>query len=235
MFGHSFRVHLTLCSTQARKENVMSSRRLFPLVSTLIIIAAMSMLTVGSVAAQETGMSVTVQLQEYDNSGISGTATLTETTTGGTHVSMILTGAELDGNHPTHIHTGTCDNFDPNPLYPLETVNLSPINKDGISETSVNDVSLEELYDGDYVILVHQSPEQLTKYLVCGEISSGEVGTAPLVTPGNPPASHHVPATGSGSGLGVGSSGSGLFLLFGALAFISAMTASVIRRNRNWE
>jgi hypothetical protein len=191
----------------------------------------MSLLLTGNVAAQETGTSVTVQLNEYDNSGISGRAVLTETTTGGTHVSMVLSGGALAGNHPTHIHTGTCDNFDPNPLYPLETVNLSPINKDGISETSINDVSLKDLYDGDYVILVHKSPEELTNYLVCGEIGSGTVGTAPLVAPGAPTSSHHVPATGSGSSLVGDNRGRSLYLLFGALAIVSFTAAGVIRRN----
>ncbi len=71
------------------EENVMSFTRPTTLVS-LLIAAAMSAMMVGSVASHETGMSVTVELQEYDDSGISGTAVLTETTTGGTHVSMEL-------------------------------------------------------------------------------------------------------------------------------------------------
>ena len=207
-----------------------SSRRLFTLVS-LLVIAAVSALTVGRVAAQETGMSVTVELREYDGSGITGTAALTETITQGTHVSMSLVGAELDGNHPTHIHTGSCENFDPNPLYPLETVNLSPVSKDGWSETTVEDVDVAELRGGEFVILVHQSPDQLTNYLVCGEISSGTVGTAALVTPGNTPPVHQMPVAGVGPSVGQESSGSGLFVLFGALAVVSAMTAGVIQRN----
>jgi hypothetical protein len=208
----------------------MSSKRLFTLVSVLMIVA-MSALTVGSVAAQDSGTSVTVELQEYEGSGISGTAVLTETTDGGTHVSMVLTGAELDGNHPTHIHTGTCDNFDPNPLYPLETVNLNPVSEDGVSETDVADVALADLHEGEYVILVHQSPEELTNYLICGEISGGTAGTADLVAPGSTPAMHHVPVTGAGQGAGSDSSGPGLFVLFGVLAFVTALTAGAIRRS----
>jgi hypothetical protein len=194
------------------------------------LIVAMSALAVESVAAQESGMSVTVELQEYEGSGITGTAVLTETTTGGTHVSMVLTGAELDGNHPTHIHTGTCENFDPNPLYPLETVNLNPVSEDGISATDVADVALADLHEGEFVILVHQSPEELTNYLVCGDISAGAVGEAEIVEPGSEPAMHHVPVTGAGEGLEDVSNGSRLAILFGALAFVSAMTAGLIRR-----
>ena len=207
----------------------MSARRPFTLV-VLLICAVMSALTVEGAAGQENGMSVTVELHEYDDSGISGTAVLSETTTNGIHVSMVLVGAELDGNHPTHIHTGTCDNFDPNPLYPLETVNLSPDYHEGISESTVEDVDLTKLYEGKYVILVHQSPEELTTYLVCGEISSGTVGTAKRVAPGDPPTTHHMPVSGVGSSVGNEAAGSGLLALMSALAFVSAVTAGAIRK-----
>jgi hypothetical protein len=209
----------------------MSRRRPFTLIS-LLVVAVMCAFGAGGVTAQGTGMSVTVQLQQYDNSGISGTAVLTETTTGGTHVSMILVGATLNGNHPTHIHTGTCDNFDPNPLYPLETVNLSPVSKDGISETDVEDVDLATLHTGKYVILVHLSPDQLTNYLVCGEISGGTVGTAALVKPNSTPATHHMPITGTGPNIWNESQKSEFVALFCALACVSAVTGRVVRKGQ---
>jgi hypothetical protein len=207
----------------------MSARRPFAL-AVLLICAVLSALMVEGAAGQENGMSVTVELHEYDHSGISGTAVLSETTTNGTHVSMVLVGAELDGNHPTHIHTGTCDNFDPNPLYPLETVNLNPDYHEGVSESTVEDVDLTKLYEGKYVILVHQSPEELTKYLVCGEISSGTVGTADRVAPGDPATTHHMPATGAGSSVGNEIAGTGFLVLVSALALVSAVTAGAIRK-----
>ena len=71
--------------------------------------------------------------------------------------------------------------------YPLETVNLNPVYHEGVSESTVEDVSLTELHEGKYVILVHQSPEELTTYLVCGEIGGGTVGTTKRVAPGDPP------------------------------------------------
>ena len=140
----------------------------------LSLFCAMVALLPGGVSAQEDGLRVTVDLNEFEDSGISGTAILTTVDDGGVEVSMELRGAELDGDHPTHIHTGTCDDFDPDPLYPLETVELSSVNREGISETVLTDVALEELWEGEFVILVHQSAEQLTQYLVCGEIASGE-------------------------------------------------------------
>ena len=139
----------------------------------LTLFAVLVALPFGAVTAQEERTSISVELQEFEDSGISGTAILTATADGGTQVAMELQGAELDGDHPTHIHTGTCDDFDPDPLYPLETVELSAVNQEGISETTVEDVTLESLREGDYVILVHQSLEELTNYLVCGEISGG--------------------------------------------------------------
>ncbi len=141
--------------------------------ATFVLFATLVALPFGAVTAAEDGTSISVELQEFEDSGISGTAILTATAEGGTQVSMELQGAELDGDHPTHIHTGTCDDFDPDPLYPLETVELSSVNREGISETTVEDVSLDSLREGDYVILVHQSLEELTNYLVCGEISGG--------------------------------------------------------------
>ncbi|CAA9218577.1 MAG: hypothetical protein AVDCRST_MAG93-343 [uncultured Chloroflexia bacterium] len=158
-------------------------------VAILVVLAALVISPLNALAAQDDATQISVELQEVENSGISGTAVLTATLGvfsaslgGDTQVSMELRGAELDGNHPTHIHTGTCDDFDPDPLYPLQTVELSAVDREGISETTVEDVTLESLREGDFVILVHQSPEELTKYLVCGEIGAGTAGQAERVT-----------------------------------------------------
>jgi hypothetical protein len=155
-----------MASWQARRHAVV------------VLFAALVAMSFGTVTAQEEGTRSTVELEEFEDSGISGTAILTATADGGTQVSMELQGEELDGDHPTHIHTGTCDDFDPDPLYPLETVELSSVSREGISETTVEDVSLESLREGDFVILVHQSPEELTTYLICGEISGGTLEEA---------------------------------------------------------
>jgi hypothetical protein len=139
------------------------------------LFAVLVALPTGGLSAQEERFQITVALNELDVPGISGTADLTTTEDGGTRVSMELQGGELDGNHPTHIHDGkSCADFDPDPLYPLETVELSEVTQEGISETTLHDVSLQSLLDGEYVILVHQSPEQLTTYLVCGDIGTGQ-------------------------------------------------------------
>ena len=122
------------------------------------------------VAAQD-GDSIAIRLNEYKDSGVSGTATLTAAG-GGTRVSMELTGDPLTGDHPTHIHTGTCDDFDPDPRYPLTTVILDEVSDEGVSDTTVEEVALDELLGADYVILVHKSAEELTNYFVCGDIKT---------------------------------------------------------------
>ncbi len=87
-----------------------------------------------------------------------------------------------DGPHPAHIHTGTCDDFDPDPTFPLATVILDEVSDEGVSATAVDAVSLDALLADDYVILVHPSAEELFPEWVCGDIKvSAAVGGAPAV------------------------------------------------------
>jgi hypothetical protein len=195
----------------------------------LMLIAFVVVVLPGGVAAQGAGQNLTVDLQEFEGSGFSGTATLTDNLNGSIHVSMELRGTELAGGHPTHIHTGTCANFDPNPLYPLETVDLSPVNNEGISESDVEDVTLASLQSGEFVILVHLSPEKLTDYLVCGEIGSSALGAVSTAA-GTPGAAHvnHVPAAGAGAGGGSVLSEATLVTAMAALAVVSAVGAGAL-------
>lgn len=212
-----------------------------------LLFAVLGAASFSTVSAQDGGTSVTVELKEFEGSGISGTAVLTEKPDGGTHVSMELQGEELAGNHPTHIHTGTCSNFNPNPLYPLQTVDLSPVNQEGVSETDVDDASPQSLREGDFVILVHKSPEEITEYLVCGEISGGTVEELAAETPATEaPATeapaqtkqaeakatapaHHMPVAGVGVGVVDTWSESSLLVAFAGLAIVSALGATALR------
>jgi hypothetical protein len=188
-------------------------------------------------AAAQDNRSLTIPLNEYKNSGVSGTATL-EATEGGTRVAMELSGDPVTGDHPTHIHTGTCANFDPNPLYPLTTVILDDVSDTGVSETTVEDVRLRDLLASDYVILVHKSAEELTNYFVCGDIKAdggtgGSRDAAAVVqgTPGADQASTGVteaPQTGVGSAQ-IGRSWTTLFGLLTVL-FAVASVALVLKR-----
>lgn len=105
---------------------------------------------------------VTVELDELNDSGVSGTATLTEVGENQTKVVIDVTGAT--GDHPAHIHTGTCDDLNPNPLFPLNNVDA-----DGKSETTV-DVGLAELTGGGFAINLHKSQQEIGVYVACGNI-----------------------------------------------------------------
>jgi len=119
---------------------------------------------------------ITVPLDEYQDSGVSGMASLSAV---GNFVqtSLKMNGTQVVGDHPAHIHTGTCDNFDPNPIFPLTTVVLGWVDGEGGSRSLVKDISLRDLLADDYVILVHKSAEELTNYFVCGDISSAALAT----------------------------------------------------------
>src|SRR5918998_832385 len=76
-----------------------------------------------------------VTFTELNDSGLSGTAELTARRQG-TEVSMQING--VVGEHPTHIHTGTCDDLDPDPKYPLNNVELRTTDLTGRSETVID-------------------------------------------------------------------------------------------------
>lgn len=153
----------------------------------LMIIGLMSFSPL-TARAQDNPKTITIALNEYKGSGVSGWAMLTADGKG-VKVQMAVEGAAITGDHPTHIHAGTCVDFDPNPKFPLTTVVLDPLSSDGVSETSVPDISLDDLLAGDYVILVHKSHMELTTYFVCGDIktsnaiappAAGEAGTVSM-------------------------------------------------------
>lgn len=189
-------------------------------------------------AAAQDNLSLTIPLNEYQNSGVSGTATLTADGRA-THVEMMLSGKQVTGNHPTHIHTGTCADFDPDPTYPLTTVILDDVSNAGISETTVEDVRLRDLLDSNYVILVHKSAEELTNYFVCGDIKAdGRTGgsrndTAAIVE-GTPNADQVSTSVNKPPQAGVGSPQIGLpwTTLFGLLAVLSAVASVTLMRKR---
>ena len=79
------------------------------------------------------------------------------------------------GVNPTHIHTGTCDDLDPNPKYPLTNIELNTTELVGTSD-SVVDVPLDELLASPHLILIHKSPEDLNTYYACGNIVADTTG-----------------------------------------------------------
>src|SRR5215212_5236458 len=123
----------------------------------------------GNPAAAQDGQNrdrASVTFTELNDSGLSGMAELTARRQR-TEVSMQING--VVGENPTHIHTGTCDDLDPNPKYPLNNVELNTTELVGTSDTVV-DVPLDELLSTPHLILIHKSPEELNTYYACGNI-----------------------------------------------------------------
>ncbi len=162
------------------------------------VIAVTCAALLSPVAAQDDGR-LTIPLNENENSGVSGTATLAAEGEN-TRVSLELSGDPVTGDHPSHIHTGTCADFDPDPLYPLTTVILDEVSDEGESDTTVEDVALDDLLDDDHVILVHPSAEELYPEWVCGDIKAdGGDGAEQAGVGGGAGGTTRMPSSGVGS------------------------------------
>ncbi|HEX5501177.1 MAG TPA: hypothetical protein VFW96_01060 [Thermomicrobiales bacterium] len=117
---------------------------------------------------------LTINLTPLNNSGESGTATLTDMGNGKTQVVVTMQGAPAGVTQPIHIHEGTCSTLNPNPKYPLTSL------QNGKSETTV-DVSIADLLASPFAINVHKSQQDVSVYVSCGNI------TQTASTPSAPP------------------------------------------------
>ena len=68
------------------------------------------------------------------------------------------------GGHPVHIHFGSCADLGE------VAAPLTDIDADGMSETTV-DLTIDELTGGQYAINAHESAENITTYVACGDIT----------------------------------------------------------------
>jgi hypothetical protein len=106
--------------------------------------------------------SVIVKLAAQNNSGETGTAALTQTGPD-VSVSVTMTGAGTVAQ-PIHIHEGSCAKLNPQPLYPLTTV------QNGMSMTTLKNMQLSALQTGGFAINVHKSTTDIPAYVACGDI-----------------------------------------------------------------
>ncbi len=106
---------------------------------------------------------VTVTMNAQNGSGEIGTATLTPM---GSDVEVViaLTGAPATTPQPAHIHDGSCADIK-GVAYALTNV------VDGKSTTTVKNLTIDQLLAGPYAINVHESAENLGKYVSCGDIA----------------------------------------------------------------
>src|SRR5215216_1972360 len=121
--------------------------------------------------ADDTPDSITLEIKELNGSGVHGMAVLTAR---GDQTLVALDVTGVAGEHPDHIHRSTCEDPEPNPLYPLTDVVLSEADPQGHSETVV-DVSLDKLLADPHLILIHKSAQEINVYLACADIVANGV------------------------------------------------------------
>lgn len=114
---------------------------------------------VPDVNARADDATVVVPLGTLNGSGENGTATL-RARGQKTIVTISLSGGS-DVEQPAHFHVGTCDRYQPRPLYPLNDV------VNGKSTTTV-DVPISKLTGGDLIINVHKSYADIATQAACG-------------------------------------------------------------------
>lgn len=125
----------------------------------------------GGSTSSESGsdpMEIETLLEEQNGSAQSGTALLT---TVGDQTRVVLdlqsrSATPVAPRQPAHIHRGSCEKLDPTPAYGLNDV------KDGKSTSTVN-LRLADLIDDPVVINVHESAENVERYVACGLVSAG--------------------------------------------------------------
>jgi hypothetical protein len=109
-------------------------------------------------------------LNEQNNSGQSGTVTFTSSEDGNSVTVEINISGGSSVPQPAHIHTGTCDNLDPKPFFPLNSV------VNGKSITVITEEEIDNLdYDlyNQFSVNVHKSAAEASIYVACGEIVPG--------------------------------------------------------------
>ena len=92
------------------------------------------------------------------------TANVTMTQDGDNVVVDVTTENGPADAQPIHIHKGTCDTLDPKPTYPLTTVQKAS------STTTLKNMQLASLENGDYAINIHHSTSDVPTYYACGNI-----------------------------------------------------------------
>lgn len=125
----------------------------------------------GSTSSESGSSSLEIEtaLEEQNGSAQSGTATLTAV---GDQTRVVLdvrsrSATPVAPRQPAHIHKGSCDKLDPTPAYGLNDVRAG-------KSTSTVDVKLDDLINEAVVINVHESADNIERYVACGFVSAGD-------------------------------------------------------------
>ena len=121
----------------------------------------------GAASAQidpaDSGAGTKLGMAQQNNSGQTGSVTLFGRGTK-TLVIVQLTSEARGRTEPAHVHRGhSCETLDPKPAY-----GLAPV-VNGVSRTLV-EAPESRLLSGNYVVNVHSSAQNLTRYVSCGEL-----------------------------------------------------------------
>jgi len=127
-----------------------------------VLLSSLAFLTAASLSAAAATSTLTVAMSAQNGSGEVGTATLTQD---GSDVKVViaLKGGPATTPQPAHIHDGTCASLK-GVAYPLTNV------VGGASTTVVKGVTIDKLLAGVFAINVHESADNLGKYVSCGNI-----------------------------------------------------------------
>jgi hypothetical protein len=112
-----------------------------------------------SAAVRADSGTIVVKMEGTNGSGESGTATLTPN--GSKTVVVIKLSGGSSVEQPAHFHTGTCDHYEPRPLYGLNDV------VKGQSTSTVNQ-PIDKLTAGNLIINVHKSYDDIATQVSCG-------------------------------------------------------------------
>jgi Cu/Zn superoxide dismutase len=126
-------------------------------------IAAAAIGAIACTAAGADPAALNLKLYAQNRPGETGTVTL-EQMPAGVNVVVKMDGGQ-NGSQPIHIHTGTCANPNPAPIYTLTNI------VHGSSTTTITGTTLGDLLKGQYIIDVHESSADTTKYVACAAIA----------------------------------------------------------------
>jgi opacity protein-like surface antigen len=129
-----------------------------------LLCASLAFVALAQVApARAATSTLTVAMQPQNGSGESGTATLTQV---GADVQVVIAlKGEPATPQPAHIHNGVCSDLG-GVVNPLTNV------VGGSSTTLVRGTTIDALLAKPMAINVHESAENLGKYVACGNIAA---------------------------------------------------------------
>jgi len=126
-------------------------------------LATATLVVIACAAARADPSTLNLELYAQNRPGKTGTAALQQVP-GGVKIVVLMADGQ-NGAQPIHIHTGTCANLNPVPTYALNDI------VNGSSTTTISNVTLDDLLRGKYVIDVHESSADATRYVACAAIA----------------------------------------------------------------